>query len=140
MPDSNQAIECSASLRDRRVLIVDDDADTLELLRKLLEQCGARVTVAGNAAAALEALKQIKPDLLISDIGMPDVDGYEFVRQVRGLSARIGARLPAIALTAFARSEDRTRALLAGYGAHLAKPVDAAELIATVAAVMDRTG
>ena len=78
--------------------------------------------------------------VLISDIGMPEIDGYQLVRCVRALPTKNAARLPAIALTAFARSEDRTRALLAGFVAHVAKPIEAAELIATVAAVTGRTG
>jgi CheY-like chemotaxis protein len=80
------------------------------------------------------------PDVLISDIGMPETDGYELMRKVRGLQPKRGPRLPGVALTAFARTEDRTRALLAGFVAHVAKPVEAAELIATIAAVTGRTG
>ena len=137
MPDSNQAIECSASLRDRRVLIVDDDADTLELLRKLLEQCGARVTVAGNAAAALEALKQIKPDLLISDIGMPHEDGYSLIGRVRALSASEGGETPAVALTAYASADDQSRVLKSGFQVHLSKPIKSYEFLQAIANVVE---
>ena len=81
-----------------------------------------------------------RPDVLVSDIGMPDVDGYELLRRVRALGPTPGGRLPAIALTAFARSEDRTRALRAGFLVHVSKPVEPSELVATVASVVGRTG
>jgi CheY-like chemotaxis protein len=85
-------------------------------------------------------LVQQKPDVLLSDIGMPLVDGYDFLRQVRSMTAQSGGKTPAIALTAFARSEDRTRALMSGYQVHVSKPVEPAELVATVASVVGRTG
>ena len=82
-------------------------------------------------------LAQSKPDVLVSDIGLPEIDGYELMRRVRRLPADSGGAIPAVALTAYARSEDRTRALLAGYQAHLAKPVEPAELVATIASFAD---
>jgi CheY-like chemotaxis protein len=86
----------------------------------------------------MELVESFRPDILVSDIGMPDKDGYELIRHVRG---HVGAKtLPAVALTAFARSEDRTRALLAGFQSHVSKPVDPDELVAVVASLLERTG
>ncbi len=102
----------------------------------MLVDCGAEVLCAGNATEALLLLRREQPQLLVSDIAMPDADGYGLLKQARAL----GERLPAIALTAFARSEDRTRALRAGFLMHVSKPVEPAELVATVAAVAGRTG
>lgn len=129
-----------ADLTDVKVLVVDDEADARELLSCILSDCGARVLVAENAVAALPLITAERPDVLISDVGMPDVDGYEFLQHVRALGRDGGGRVPAVALTAFARSEDRTRALLAGFLVHVAKPVDPTELVATVASVVGRTG
>ncbi len=129
-----------ANLSGIKVLVVDDEADTRELIRRLLEECNADVVTAASAAETLALLERERPHVLISDIGMPDVDGYELLRRVRALGAERGGKVPAIALTAFARSEDRTRALRAGYLVHVAKPVEPGELIATVASVADRAG
>jgi CheY-like chemotaxis protein len=85
-------------------------------------------------------VEQERPDVLVSDIGMPDVDGFELLRRVRALGEARGGKVPAVALTAFARSEDRTRALRAGFLVHVSKPVEPAELVATVASVVGRTG
>ena len=125
----------NADLSNIKVLIVDDDPDSRDLVHRLLSDCGATVTGAASAAEALAATHNQRPDILISDIGMPEIDGYQLLRSLRTNSE---IRFPAIALTAFARPEDRTRALLAGYVAHVPKPVEAAELIATVAAVSGR--
>jgi len=125
----------NADLSNLVVLVVDDDPDSRDLLHRLLSDCGATVTAAASAAEALAATDNQRPDLLISDIGMPETDGYQLLRSLR---ANSDVRFPAIALTAFARSEDRTRALLAGFVAHVSKPVEPAELIATVAAVSGR--
>ncbi|PWF54655.1 response regulator, partial [Massilia glaciei] len=122
-----------ADLAGLTVLAVDDEPDTLALLVRLLHECGARVLGAASAAEALALLARGRPDLLISDIGMPKVDGYELIRCVRALGAGGGGALPAIALTAFARAEDRRRALGAGYQAFLTKPVEQGELVALVA-------
>jgi PAS domain S-box-containing protein len=129
-----------SELAGLKVLVVDDEPDALRLVRKLLEACGAEVLGAYSAAEALPLVESRRPDVLISDLGMPDVDGYELLRQVRSLGAERGGRVPAIALTAFARSEDRTRALLAGFLVHVSKPVEPDELVATVASVAGRTG
>lgn len=91
------------------------------------------VTVADSAEEGLAALRRGRADILVSDIGMPGTDGYQFIRAVRKLSDEVGDKIPAIALTAFARSEDRQRAMLAGFDIHIAKPVEPAELIAVVA-------
>ena len=120
------------------VLVVDDDADGRHLIVRLLQDCGAQVVEAADAHAALGLIREAPPTVLISDIGMPDVDGYELLRRVRSLPPERGGRIPAVALTAFARSEDRTRALRAGYLAHVAKPVEPSELLATIAAVASR--
>ncbi len=128
------------SLSGLKVLVVDDEPDARDLLRRLLERRQATVITAGSAIDGLQLLQQEKPDVLVSDIGMPLVDGYEFITQVRSLGARRGGDLPAIALTAFARAEDRARALRAGYTVHLSKPVEPANLIAIVASVTGRGG
>ncbi len=123
-----------------KVLVVDDQVDALELIKRVLEECDAEVLAAGSADEALRALQAAAPHVLVTDIGMPDVDGYELLRRVRAMEPARGGRLPAIALTAFARSEDRTRALRAGFLAHVAKPVEPTELVATVASVVGRAG
>jgi CheY-like chemotaxis protein len=120
------------SLHGIKALVVDDEADSRELVRRVLMAAGAEVVGAASAAEALALLDQYKPDVLLSDIGMPNEDGYELIRKVRMMGEGIGT-IRAVALTAFARLEDRTRAMLAGYQMHLAKPVDARELIITVA-------
>jgi PAS domain S-box-containing protein len=129
--------DCVERLDGMKILVVDDEPDTRELLRRGLGQCGAEVTVVGSATEALEALRASPPDLLISDIGMPNVDGYDLIRQVRALPAEAGGASPAIALTAYARVEDRMQALRAGYQMHVPKPVELAELV-TVAASLAR--
>jgi PAS domain S-box-containing protein len=122
-----------------RVLVVDDERDSLELVRRLLEECKADVLLASSAADGLRLASEQPPDVIVSDIGMPEKDGLEMMRELRARSAQ-SAKIPAIALTAFARSEDRTRAMLAGYQVHLSKPVEPQELIAAVANLAGRTG
>jgi PAS domain S-box-containing protein len=121
-----------------RILVVDDEPDARELIRRVLVECKAQVVTAGSAPEALDLLDSSQADVLISDIGMPGVDGYELLRHVRSRPPERRGNVPAIALTAFARSEDRTRALRAGFLVHVAKPVEASELVATVAAVAGR--
>jgi CheY-like chemotaxis protein len=118
------------------VLVVDDDRDARELIKRILNDCGATVRIAGSAREALALIHEAQPRLLISDLGMPEVDGFELLAWVRRLPREWGGLLPAIALTAFARSEDRLRALEAGFSAHISKPVEPSELIATVASVV----
>jgi signal transduction histidine kinase/CheY-like chemotaxis protein len=128
----------SMELHDLTVLVVDDQPDARELILRVLEDCSARVITAASAEEAVPLVESRRPDVLITDIGMPGADGYELLRRVRDLGASRGGRVPAIALTAFARSEDRTRALRAGFMVHVSKPVDPSELVATVAAVAGR--
>jgi len=134
--DPLQAIELPR-LDDVSVLIVDDEPDGRALVARILEGRGARPICASNAEEALGHLTRQRFDILLSDIGMPLVDGYELMRRVRALdSERSGGPIPAIAITAYARSEDRQRSLLAGYHMHLAKPVEARELIAGIASLL----
>ncbi len=126
-------------LEKLRILVVDDETDARELIRRILEQAGATVHTAASASEALQLLESFGPDLLLSDIGMPVSDGYELIRRVRELG-KSSKELVAIALTAFARNEDRRRALLAGFQTHVAKPVDPDELVAVVASLTGRTG
>jgi CheY-like chemotaxis protein len=130
--------ECPDRLDGLKVLVVDDEPDTRELLKVGLGHCGAVVTVAASAAEAYELIMDNAPDLLISDIGMPGVDGYELIHRVRQLLADGGGKLPAIALTAYARVEDRMQALRAGYQMHVPKPVELAELVAVAASLVQR--
>ena len=127
-------------LHGLRVLVVDDEPDTRELIQQLLSECRAEVHTAASAAEALALLQTLRPDLLLSDIGMPVCDGYQLIRDIRKLPPEQGGKTPAIALTAFARSEDRTRAMLAGYQVHVAKPIEPQELVATVASLARRMG
>ncbi|MCC7243128.1 MAG: response regulator [Acidobacteria bacterium] len=133
-----------AGLRDiltgLRILVLDDEPDARDLVRWFLEHAGAEAAVADSVDRALTMLKEgLVPDIIVSDIGMPDRDGYDFMRQVRRLEGA-ASKTPAAALTALARSDDRKRALLAGYQTHLAKPVDPLELVAVVASLAGRTG
>ena len=122
------------------VLVVDDDADSRDYIARILKQSGANVAIAASADEAFDIVKHRRPDVIVSDVGMPDKDGYDFIREVRSLPQSAGGATPAIALTAFARSEDRTRAMLAGYQVHVSKPIEAPELIATVGSLTGRTG
>jgi CheY-like chemotaxis protein len=125
-------------LNGLRVLVVDDEADARELMRAILAQCGAEVTVAATARAALEALERAPFDVLVSDIAMPEDDGYDLIRNVRALDAGRGGRIPALALTAYAKTEDRAAAITAGYQQHAVKPIEPAELAAAVATLAGR--
>lgn len=122
------------------VLVVDDDRDARELIARILADCHAEVRIAASAREAFDLLRAELPDLLISDLGMPEVDGLELLSWVRGLPRDAGGLVPAIALTAFARSEDRLKALEAGFSAHISKPVEASELIAAIAMVVAPAG
>jgi len=117
------------------VLVVDDTRDGRELIARILTDCHARVRVAASAREAFDALRSQRPDVLISDLGMPEFDGFELIGWVRALPRDAGGTLPAIALTAFARPEDRLKALEAGFSTHISKPVEPGELIAAVASV-----
>ncbi len=119
-----------ADLHGIKVLAVDDDPDSVGIVRRILERAGAEARTAGSMEDALAVLSEFTPDVLLSDIGMPIHDGFELIRRVRELPN--GRMIPAVALTALARSEDRTRALRAGFQMHVAKPIDASELVAVV--------
>ncbi|GGE73683.1 ATP-binding protein [Massilia psychrophila] len=116
-----------------KVLVVDDEPDARDLIKRILSDCNAIVTTADSARAALDAFRAAPPDVLLSDLGMPDMDGFGLLAEVRKLGSAAGGDVPAVALTAFARSEDRLRALEAGFAAHISKPVEPSQLIATVA-------
>jgi signal transduction histidine kinase/ActR/RegA family two-component response regulator len=124
------------ALHGTRVLIVEDDPDTRELLRTILEAAGATVATTASARETRAVIGRQQPDLLIADIGMPNEDGYSLMRSVRALEAEELRRLPAIALTAHARVEDIERALASGFQVHLAKPVEASELVSTIATLV----
>jgi CheY-like chemotaxis protein len=127
-----------AKLDGVHVLVVDDEQDARELLTAILTQSGAVVTAAAGVAEALDKLRQVKPNLLVSDIEMANEDGYSLIRKVRALEGGRGRRIPAIALTAHARSSDRLRALSEGYQMHMSKPVEPAELVLAIANLTDR--
>jgi CheY-like chemotaxis protein len=126
----------SADLRGLRVLVVEDEGDTRDILDVLLRESGAEVQAVPDVETAMQAMQSRPPDVLISDIGMPEMDGYDLIRQVRRLAPDAGGRVPAIALTAFAHGTDHREALRAGYDRHLAKPVDAVTLTRTVRDVL----
>jgi signal transduction histidine kinase len=123
-------------LDGRRILVVDDDPDTSELLKTLLGTCGAEVRVAGSSAQALEIIDRWIPDVLVSDIGLPGEDGYAFIKRVRARLPAEGGNVPAVALTAHAREEDRRLALEAGYQRHVTKPPDPSELVSVVSGLV----
>jgi PAS domain S-box-containing protein len=120
-----------------QVLVVDDEADARELLTRILENQGANVTTATSGDEALRLLEIAQPEVIVCDIGMPGMDGYQLLRKIRENEPK-GKRLPALALTAFARAQDRKRAMLAGFQSHLAKPFDTAELVLVIAGLVDR--
>ncbi|HEX2271296.1 MAG TPA: PAS domain S-box protein [Pyrinomonadaceae bacterium] len=126
------------SLNGLRVLVVDDEMDARILLTAMLERCGAEVMAVNSAQEGLEALETWRPDVLVADIGMPVEDGYALIRKIRALPKDKGGQTPALALTAYARTEDRVRALSEGYQLHLAKPVDRVELATVVASLANR--
>ncbi|BDI20351.1 hypothetical protein ANSO36C_61530 [Nostoc cf. commune SO-36] len=118
-----------------RVLTVDDDADARELLTVLLTEYGATVLTVTSAAEVLANLESFQPDVLVSDIGMPEVDGYTLIQQIRALTAEKGGQIPAIALTAYARVDDYEQAITCGYQRHVTKPLNPEELVQAVVAL-----
>jgi signal transduction histidine kinase/ActR/RegA family two-component response regulator len=130
------AKEQPSPIRGVLVLVVDDMADSLEVVRRVLEGAGAKTILAGSAEQALAALRKQRPDVIVSDLGMPVRDGYDLMRSIRALPREQGGQIPTIALTAYAKSEDRERALQAGFQTHLAKPVEPDRLIAAIAALV----
>ena len=134
----NIPFECTPELEGLHILVVDNEDDGRRLVVTVLEQCGAKVTEVNSAAAGLKAIKELRPDILLSDLGMPGEDGYSLIKKVRALAAEEGGQIPAPALTTYARVEDRMRVLRAGFQIHLPKPVEPAELVAVVASLSGR--
>ncbi|MEH2249631.1 hybrid sensor histidine kinase/response regulator [Nostoc sp.] len=131
--ESEQQPNDSPDLNGVKVLLVDDERDTRELIAFILEQSGAVVMQAASAVEALQAMSQFQPNLLLSDIGMPEVDGYMLMRQIRAMLPEMGGTIPAIALTAYASEVDYQQAIAAGFGQHITKPVEPAKLIRAIA-------
>jgi CheY-like chemotaxis protein/anti-sigma regulatory factor (Ser/Thr protein kinase) len=130
--EDSDSVDPDFPLAGLRVLVVEDEADTLEFLMTTLEMAGAMVVGVSSAAMALVAIKSEKPDVLVSDIGMPELDGYALIRQVRSQESDSESVLPALALTAYARDSDRDRALNAGFHQHISKPIQPDRLITVV--------
>jgi CheY-like chemotaxis protein len=128
----------SAPLRDMRVLVVDDDRDSVEMANAILTRAGAEVKTAESAATALPLVRGWHPDVLVCDIEMPGGDGYGFIRSVRALGPAEGGKVPAVAVTAYGRTEDRMKSLSAGFNMHLPKPIDPVELTTVVATLVGR--
>jgi signal transduction histidine kinase/CheY-like chemotaxis protein len=128
----------TTDLKGIKVMVVDDEADAIGLVKHIMEDCGASVKACTSGSECLECVPAFKPDVIIMDIGMPDMDGYTLIAAVRALSPEQGGRTPAVALTAFARSEDRRQAMLAGFDVHVAKPVEPGELVAVVSRLARR--
>jgi CheY-like chemotaxis protein len=122
-----------------RVLVADDDGEAIGLAEAILAGAGAEVRTCTGAREALDLLRQWRPDVLVSDIEMPGEDGYSLIRKVRALAAEEGGNTPAVALTAYGRTQDRMRSLAAGYSMHVPKPVDPGELTAIIASVAGRS-
>jgi signal transduction histidine kinase/ActR/RegA family two-component response regulator len=131
-----KTFECPPALAGLRVLVVDDEAETRDLLGFVLEQCKSAVTLVPDARQALAAVREGAFDVMVSDVGMPDMDGYALIRAVRALRGKHGL-IPAIALTAYARGEDRTTAMRAGFDMHLTKPMDPGELVVVLATLVE---
>jgi CheY-like chemotaxis protein len=131
-PATQEAPVTNADLKDLNILVVEDELDALDLLAMDLREHGARVVGVASASEALEVLSRQKFDLIISDIGMADTDGYSLIRQLREHEGTQGDHVPAIALTAYARAQDRLRAIAAGYDTHVAKPAEIRELVSVV--------
>ncbi|MBV8899121.1 MAG: response regulator [Verrucomicrobia bacterium] len=127
-----------ATLKKARILVIDDEPDARAIVKRMLEECEATVFTAASAAEGLKLVRQVHPDVLVCDIGMPGEDGYQLIRHVRRLGPEAGGDVPAVALTALARSEDRRRAIVAGFDMHVAKPAEAGELLAVVARLAHR--
>lgn len=132
------SLEQLPDLSGTHVLAVDDDADALRLLAEILQAAGARVTTATSGAAALETLEATMPDVIVADLGMPVMDGFELIERLRRSDDTRLRDIPAAALTAYARSEDRAKTLQRGFEMHLAKPIDPVELVSAVTALARR--
>lgn len=121
-----------------RILVVDDEPEILSLVADIFTPSGYEVTTVTAASEALMLVQTAAPDVILLDIGMPDMDGYTLIKTLRAMSEKDGGRTPAVALTAFARSEDRRQAMLAGFDVHVAKPVEPGELVAVVSRLASR--
>lgn len=139
-PATDMELPCEhlPKLNGLHILVVDDEADARDLLVTILTECGAEATAVSSVQAAIAILENLQPDLLVSDIGMPGENGYDLIRQIRALDAEQGGHIPAVALTAYARVEDRTRALAAGFQMHIAKPVNLTEFVTVIASLTGR--
>jgi CheY-like chemotaxis protein len=137
--ERREALSTLGDLRGVRILAIDDDEDALALLRVVLETAGAEVTTIASPVDALERIAIVLPDVLVVDLGMPEMDGFEFIARIRASGNTAIRDLPAAALTAFARSEDRTKALRSGFEMHLSKPIDPGELVASIATLVRRS-
>lgn len=140
LDDAASLLDTEPTLQGLHILVVDDEPDARELVGAVLERKGATVTTAATVADALAAIEQARPDVILSDLGMPGEDGYSLIRRLRSRSPERGGRIPAAALTAYASAQDRTRALLAGFQSHVPKPIEASELAAVIANLAGRTG
>jgi len=135
---AHAGLQCPPELEGLRVLVCEDEPDARELLESILTGCNAIVTLAGSVTEALDRFSETIPDVIVSDIGMPEASGYELIRRIRALPPEKGGRVPAVALTAYASMADRTRALMEGFQNHVAKPTEPQELLAAVAALAGR--
>jgi CheY-like chemotaxis protein/anti-sigma regulatory factor (Ser/Thr protein kinase) len=138
-PTPGQPLADFPKLTDIRVLVVEDQSDAREMLNVILSQCGAEVKTAATSREALEVLNEWLPEVLVSDIGMPDEDGYSLIHQVRALEPERGGGIPAVALTGYGGPEDRRRLLSAGYQVHITKPVEVTELASAIARLTGRS-
>jgi CheY-like chemotaxis protein len=137
--DENRSLPEEVSLTNVDVLVVDDEIDARNLVKRLLEMAGATVSMAASSSEAMERILARRPDVLVCDIGMPGEDGYSLIRRLRAIQKVQENALPAVALSAYARSEDRTKSIRAGFQNHLAKPVEPSELLAIVGSLAGRT-
>ena len=133
------SLDAAPRLDGLKILAVDDQRDTLDVIEAILTRCGAEVRTCGDASTAVEAVRTWHPDLLVADIGLPEEDGYALIQRVRNLPPEEGGKTPAVALTAYARVEDRMRTLSAGYHMHVAKPVEPLDLVTILASLAGRT-
>jgi PAS domain S-box-containing protein len=138
LPPASEGRQGRRELADLRILVVDDELDARELLVSILEECKVRVSQASNVAEAIRVFEREPPDMVISDVGMPNETGYDLIRQIRARAPEHGGRTPAVALTAYARTVDRTQALRSGFNMHLAKPFEPSELIAILTMLSGR--
>jgi len=138
-PQTDATTTADRSLEDVRLLLVDDEVDTLELFAQILADTGAEIITAASAAEAMVQFEQRRPDVLICDIEMPGEDGYTLMRRLRDLAAEDGGAVPALAVTAYGRAEDRQRLIAAGYDRYLAKPIEPVELVSVIATLAKRS-